>query len=97
MAGFLNFYSQWNYQDILKMPQAEYNFHLENMKRCKARERLELLQLHIYTAAKDATQTAIHKKLVREANPPAEIAKRAVNNDDLAGFGNNIEDVIKGK
>ncbi len=67
------------------------------MKRAQAKARLELLELHVYTRTSKATAEAIHKKLVRTANPPAEIAKRAVTNDDLRGFGGSIEDAIKGK
>lgn len=74
----------------------EYIFHFENMERSKAKERLNQLELHVYAKSKEATQTAIHRKLVRTANPPSEVAKRAVTTDDLDGFGGSIENEIKG-
>lgn len=95
MAEFRNYYNV-SKSEVMNMKLDDYNFDLDNMKRAKARERLDLLELHIYTKVKQDTANKIHKKLVKTSNPPSEVAKRAVTNDDLKGFGGSIEDAVKG-
>ena len=91
----MSYYSYRTISEVEEIKFDEYCFMLENMNRAKAKEKLDLLELIIYPQTSDQNRKVIHKRLVKEAVPSAELAKRAVTTDDLKGFGISIEELTK--
>ena len=96
----MGFYS-YKLNETLALDTGTYNYLLDSMRRSKARDRLETLQLHIYSKVSQSKAEEIHKNLVKKANPPSVIAKRAVKSEDIRGFDGakiaSIEDAIRAK
>ena len=81
----------------MEMINSDYVFLYQNMIHAKAKNRLDELELLMYTKTSESNRSKIHKKLHKLATPEVEQAKRAVTVDDLKGFGVNIEDLVKAK
>ena len=92
----MNYYS-YKYNEVIEMSHEQYSFLHKNMIHAKAKNRLEDLELLIYTKTSDTNRNKIHKKLHKTATPQAELEKRAVTTADLKGFGVSIEDLVKAK
>ncbi len=81
----------------MEMINSDYVFLYQNMIHAKAKNRLDDLELLMYTKTSESNRNKIHKKLHKLATPEVEQAKRAVTADDLKGFGVSIEDLVKAK
>jgi len=92
----MNYYS-YKYDEVMKMDNGLYVYLNKNMKHAKAKNKLEELELLIYTKTSETNRNKIHKKLHKQATPQVEQAKRAVTSDDLKGFGVSIDDLVKAK
>ncbi len=92
----MNYYS-YKYIEVMEMINSDYVFLYQNMIHAKAKNRLDDLELLMYTKTSESNRNKIHKKLHKLATPEVEQAKRAVTADDLKGFGVSIEDLVKAK